>query len=150
MSQPLDRRDPWPATDHTVDGHGLRVLDESRCFDLLGGEPIGRLGFSSGSLPVIFPVNYLLMDRTIVFCSEDGEKLRAAQQRAVACLEIDHYDRMEHTGWSVLATGRLALSPPGRQAELAEAPAAHWALSGRCRFVELPIELIAGRIVGHD
>jgi len=131
------------------DGHGLGLIDDETCFGLLGGSPVGRLGFSSGSLPVIFPVNYLLVDRTIVFCSEEGVKLRAAEQRAVACLQIDHFETFGHSGWSVMATGRLELAPPEHLDEFARLPLAPWGLTGAHRYVELPVELISGRSVGR-
>lgn len=150
VRQAFDRRHLWhPIEDLGVDAHGLGILDEARCLDLLGGEPVGRLGFSAGSLPVIFPVNYLLVDRTVVFRSEDGAKIRAASQGSVACLEVDHFESLEHAGWSVLATGRLGLVPPGRVGPLDRMPLTPWGLTEANQFVELPIELISGRFVGQ-
>lgn len=142
---------PWSHLPEAVgrDAHGLGMLDDDSCFGLLAGHPVGRLGFSAGGLPVIFPVNFVLDGHTIVFCSEAGEKFRAAQQRAVACLEIDHFDGLGHSGWSVLATGRLAVASPDRHEALADLPLAPWALTGTSRFVEMPVELISGRTVGH-
>jgi nitroimidazol reductase NimA-like FMN-containing flavoprotein (pyridoxamine 5'-phosphate oxidase superfamily) len=130
------------------DRHDLGVLDRATCLRLLEAEPVGRLGFSAGSLPVIHPVNYLLHGDTIVFRSEAGEKVRAAEQGAVACLEIDRYDTLEHTGWSVLATGRLALASDERIEALRGLPLTPWALDGADRFVELSLELVSGRVVG--
>jgi nitroimidazol reductase NimA-like FMN-containing flavoprotein (pyridoxamine 5'-phosphate oxidase superfamily) len=128
-----------------TDAHGLAVIDDARCFTLLGESSIGRLGFSAQALPVIFPVNYVLDHRSIVFSSEPGEKLRAAEDQVVACFEIDQFDAMAHEGWSVLATGRLRLVEPARAALLAARPAAHWALEGPTTFIELPVDLISGR-----
>ncbi len=128
-----------------TDIHGLSILDDASCLGLLGTETVGRLGFSAQALPVILPVNYVLQHRTIVFSSESGEKLRAAEDRAVACFEIDSFDPLGHDGWSVLATGRLAPVEPDRAALLAAYPIAHWALRGERHFVELPIELLSAR-----
>jgi len=146
VSSPLDRSH-WRADPfgHTTDGHGLTVLDEATCFDLLGRESVGRLGFSAQALPVILPVNFVLQGRTIVFSSEDGEKLRAAEDRAVACFEIDWFDPIEHDGWSVLATGRLEPMPVERATLLIAHPVGNWALDGQRHFVELPIEIVSGR-----
>jgi nitroimidazol reductase NimA-like FMN-containing flavoprotein (pyridoxamine 5'-phosphate oxidase superfamily) len=139
---------PPTATDR--DRHDLGVLDRATCLRLLGSEPVGRLGFSAGSLPVIHPVNYLLHGDAIVFRSEDGEKVRAAEQAVVACLEIDRYDRLGHTGWSVLATGRLSLVPADRTEALRRLPLAPWAIHGADRFVELSLELVSGRTIGNS
>jgi nitroimidazol reductase NimA-like FMN-containing flavoprotein (pyridoxamine 5'-phosphate oxidase superfamily) len=130
------------------DRHDLGVLDRATCLRLLEAEPVGRLGFSAGSLPVIHPVNYLLHGDTIVFRSEAGEKVRAAEQGSVACLEIDRYEPLDHTGWSVLVTGRLALASPERVEVLRCLPLAPWALDDPHHFVELSIELVSGRAVG--
>lgn len=139
---------PTPARSlHPVgrDPHDLGVLDEFTCLRLLGSSPIGRLGFSARGLPVIFPVNYFLDGRTIIFRSEAGEKTRAAAHRDVACLEIDQFDAFEHSGWSVLVTGRLGLVGPEREEALRRLPLTPWVL-GADHFVELPIDLMSGRV----
>jgi len=135
-----------PVTDGT-DEHGLRYIPEPTCLHLIGQERIGRLGLSVGSLPVILPVNYVLQGRTIVFRSEEGEKTRAAEQSTVACLEVDQFDRFEHSGWSVLATGRLTIAPPDRAEAYERLPVVPWALRKESRFIELSIELLSGRSI---
>jgi len=114
---------------------------------LLQQERIGRLGLSVGSLPVILPVNYVVDGATILFRSEEGEKTHAAEQGSVACLEIDWIDRFEHDGWSVMATGRLAIVPPERAEAYARFPLVPWALRGENRLIELGIELLSGRSI---
>lgn len=149
MNAPFDRHQWRPGLEPTgVDGHGLGVLSDERCLQLLGSEPVGRVGFSAGSLPVVYPVNYFLDGRTIVFRSEPGQKLYAAEHDSVACLEIDRYDPLGHDGWSVLATGRLSLASPERAERLAGLPIAPWALAEASWFVELPIEVLSGRVIG--
>lgn len=132
----------------SVDRHGLEVLDEAECRRLITEEHVGRLGFSADALPVIFPVNYLSDGERIFFRSETGQKLKAAASGAVACLEIDHFDRFGHTGWSVLATGRLELRRDdalgGR-----EMPVVPWALGGETQLIALSIELLSGRRIHH-
>jgi uncharacterized protein len=129
------------------DGHGLAELDEASCLRRLGSEVVGRLGFSAGGLPVIHPVNFFLDDRTIVFRTEPGEKERAAANGAVACLEVDRHDAMGHSGWSVLATGRLRLADPDLEERLARLPLTPWAFPDASNIVELPIELLSGRSI---
>lgn len=124
----------------------LDVLGDDECLRLLGREPVGRLGFSSGALPVVLPVNFVLVDRTIVFASDPGLKLEAARHRTVACLEVDGYDRFAHGGWSVLATGRLdEIVDAARLAEARTLPLSPWALTRPTHYVEMPVELLSGR-----
>src|SRR4051812_8228621 len=85
----------------------LDVLPEAECLELLARERLGRLALTSGALPVVLPINFVLVDRTIVFATDPGLKLDAARGHVVACLEVDGFERWRHGGWSVLATGRL-------------------------------------------
>ncbi len=124
----------------------LEVLDQEECRSLLGSRPVGRLGLSENALPVVLPVNFVVDEDRILFISDDGVKLRAAREGAVACLEVDSYDTMRHSGWSVLVTGRLAEIPPGPRRDRAEQMALQaWALPAARHYVELGIDLMSGR-----
>ncbi len=148
MTQRLDPTH-WsrPLAGADRDGHGLVELDDQTCLRRLGSESVGRLGFSAGGLPVIHPVNFFLDDDTIVLRTEPGEKERAAASGDVACLEVDRFDGMGHTGWSVLATGRMRMADPDRVERLARLPLAPWAFPEASCIVELPIELLSGRSI---
>jgi len=123
------------------------MLNEPTCRRLLEIEKVGRLGLSVDSLPVILPVNYTVHNSSIVFRSEEGVKVRAARQSTVACFEVDGFDRFEHSGWSVLATGRLSLVPDDKAELYEHLPVVPWGLSGESHFVELSVELLAGRCI---
>lgn len=85
---------------------GIERIDRDTCLRLLADDVIGRLAVVDGLTPVIFPVNYLLDGDDIVFRTDPGTKLDAGP-RSPACFEIDAFDRDDHTGWSVVVTGRL-------------------------------------------
>ena len=124
----------------------LEILDDVECLSLLSRESVGRLALTASALPVVLPINYLLLNRTIVFASDPGLKLDAALRRTVACLEIDGFDRWQHGGWSVLATGRLReITDPIHRIEAEQLPLSPWALSTARHLVELEIELVSGR-----
>ena len=128
----------------------LEILEEDECLRLLAREPVGRLALSSGALPVVLPVNFILVDRTIIFASEPGLKLEAARAETVACLEVDGFDRWSHGGWSVLATGRLTeITDPERLEESQQLPLSPWALSKPHHYVELSVELLSGRRINR-
>jgi nitroimidazol reductase NimA-like FMN-containing flavoprotein (pyridoxamine 5'-phosphate oxidase superfamily) len=124
----------------------LEVLDEDECLRLLGGEPVGRIALTDRALPVVLPINFTLVGKTIVFATSAGLKLEAAQEGMVVCLEVDGFDRFTHGGWSVLATGRMAeISDPDRLEEARRLPLSPWALTAPEHVVEVPIELLSGR-----
>jgi len=85
---------------------GLELLDDEECWRLLRSGEVGRVGVTMSALPVIFPVNYAVIDATIVFRTSPGSKLAAAAREAVVAFEVDDYDRTDRSGWSVLVVGR--------------------------------------------
>ena len=87
--------------------NGFVLLDEGRCLALLESEGLGHLGLTSGALPVVTPIRYRLVGRSVVFATESGAKLNSARRNAVACLEIEGTDASTGIDWTVLATGRL-------------------------------------------
>src|SRR5687767_9942930 len=99
----------------------FEVLSDEECLRLLGREPVGRLGTTSGALPVVLPVNFALDGTRILFMTDPGLKLDAARNGDVACMEVDGYDRWSHRGWSVLATGRLREITDPDEIEIARA-----------------------------
>ena len=66
----------------------------------------GRVGVTSGGLPVIFPVRYLFAENAITFRTGGGTKLRAAESGDVLAFQVDAYDTETNEGWSVLVLGR--------------------------------------------
>jgi len=85
---------------------GLEWIDQDECLELLAGDVVGRIAVIDGHAPAIFPVNYVMDGDNIVFRTDPGTKLDAAE-RAAACFEIDGIDCASRAGWSVVATGRL-------------------------------------------
>jgi nitroimidazol reductase NimA-like FMN-containing flavoprotein (pyridoxamine 5'-phosphate oxidase superfamily) len=129
---------------------GIEVLDEDECLRLLGADEIGRLAVVDATTPMIFPVNYVLDGRSIVFRTAEGTKLDHGQ-RAGACFEIDAFDRATRTGWSVVATGRLEEITTYDSDALAEAkalPIEPWAAGDKPHWMRLQPTRITGRRVG--
>lgn len=89
----------------SMDWSGLEILDFDECFRRLGRTPVGRLGFVDRGEPVILPVNYAVDGRSLVFQTAAGSKLSAAIMGQPVCMEIDEWDSVGHTGWSVLVKG---------------------------------------------
>lgn len=135
----------------TVDRNGLEVLDRYDCLHLLAGRSVGRVGLSSGALPVILPVNFYVDGDRVLVRTGFGTKLAAAMRNAVVCLEVDDIDPIYHSGWSVLVTG-LAHELTGEEAARAmRAPLRPW--SGHAdHMIAIDMQLVSGRRLApsHD
>jgi len=90
-------------------GDQVDSLSETECRELLGTRTFGRVGVTSGGLPVILPVRYLYEADAITFRTGSGTKLRAAEQGDVLAFEVDAYDDETKRGWSVLVLGRASV-----------------------------------------
>ena len=127
----------------------LEILGIDDCRDLLRGATIGRLALSSGALPVVFPVNYVMTDEAILIRTDEGTKLTGARQGAVVAFEIDDYDTTTRTGWSVLVQGMLReLCGPAELAEARRLDLAPWAPMETGAFVSISCDVISGRRIG--
>ena len=134
-----------------IDRNGLEVLDRDECLRLLATATLGRIGLSSQSLPTVLPVNFMLEGERILVRTGVGSKLEAATRNAVVAFEVDSFDSMYHSGWSVVVTGVTSeVTDPDELAALRTAPIAHWASHGDDRVVAISTELVSGRRVGPE
>ena len=133
-----------------IDSHsGVEILDRDACMRLLNASEVGRLAVALGGSPEIFPVNYRLDGDRILIRSGDGAKVRAVGHTK-GCFEIDGFDRLNRTGWSVIAKGRLEeLDRFDPLLARAEATAVDpWADGERPHLLCLHIDQLGGRRVG--
>ena len=84
-------------------------LPDSVCRRLLARNTLGRVGITSGGLPLILPVHYVYDDGVIVFRTGAGTKLRAAANGDVLAFEVDAYEETSGRGWSVMVLGRATV-----------------------------------------
>jgi len=82
------------------------TLTDDAMWSLLKSSALGRLGVSAGGELDIFPVNYIVDDKTILFRTAEGTKLVELTARANVVFEIDGYT--EHDAWSVVVKGTAA------------------------------------------
>ena len=88
-----------------VDRVGIEILTFEQCRELLESGIVGRIGMVVNGEPVILPVNYRYARGSIVFRTALGEKSDAAMMDRPVAFEIDHWDPVHETGWSVLVKG---------------------------------------------
>ncbi|MCB0948804.1 MAG: pyridoxamine 5'-phosphate oxidase family protein [Mycobacterium sp.] len=86
------------ATDRPV-----TILPESECWQLLSSAPLGRLVTSADGSPEIFPVNFVVQNRTVLFRTAEGTKLISSAINNQVLFEADDYSAAE--GWSVIVKG---------------------------------------------
>ena len=135
-----------PTAAPDLDRNGLEVLDRGECMRLLATATLGRIGISSGALPVILPVNFRLVGDTIVFRTSSGTKLDAATRGAVVAFEVDAMDPMEHTGWSVMVTGMARQVTDTAELDAVRPDrVARWAPLGEDCIVAVSTDMVSGR-----
>jgi nitroimidazol reductase NimA-like FMN-containing flavoprotein (pyridoxamine 5'-phosphate oxidase superfamily) len=125
-------------------------LSYAKCRELLGGGVLGRVALCTPDGPRIFPVNYSLVDESVVLRTSASGSLATHDWRSPLAFEVDHVDYSDHRGWSVVATG------PARRVEDADEVAAikrtwdprPWAGGTRELYVRLEWTELTGRRLG--
>jgi uncharacterized protein len=124
---------------------GLEILSDGECRDLLASRRVGRVVLSTGAVPQVFPVNFVMVGGDVVFFTGEGAKLTAALTGATVTFQVDHVDLDRREGWSVLAVGTASLASD----ELADRAHAlgcwPWAAGDRHRAVRVRPEFLSGR-----
>jgi nitroimidazol reductase NimA-like FMN-containing flavoprotein (pyridoxamine 5'-phosphate oxidase superfamily) len=92
----------------------LQVLTHDECLELLRAGGVGRIAFDVDEFPVIFPVNYRLVETSgrvwIALRTRPGNVIASAPSNVA--FQTDEIDPARHQGWSVLARGTLHLVDP--------------------------------------
>lgn len=129
-----------------LDRNGLEILDRDECLRLLGDARLGRVGLLVGTLPMVVPVNFILVGDQIVILTAAGAKLDAATNNVLVAFEVDAFDSMYHSGWSVMVTGRAhEVTDVDEVAALRREPLMRWAPHGDERFVVIDTDMVSGR-----
>ncbi|MEH0551830.1 helix-turn-helix domain-containing protein [Streptomyces sp. B21-101] len=129
-------------------GHAPKFTELSRteCGDLLSTHGVGRLAVSTAEGPVIVPVNYSVIEGTIVFRTARGATPSLGIGGKVA-FEIDRIDDAFSQGWSVLVRGRARMvtdvQEAGRLAR--QAHSTPWAGGRRDVWVRVEPYAVTGR-----
>ncbi len=91
-----------PNVEELTDAESLRLIEQAE---------IGRIGFTGRFGPVILPVNFKVLDGSVVFRTAAGSPLGEDLRTGIVdaeykvAFEIDEIDKAERTGWSVLIQG---------------------------------------------
>ncbi len=129
-----------------TDTSPIEELDHAACWARLGSRRVGRLAVSANNRPDIFPVNYVVDDKTVVVQTAPGFKLAAAVLGSGIAFEVDDIDEANHSGWSVVVHGTAEEieSVEGLLAaeDLHIEP---WAAGAKNHFIRIEVDEITGR-----
>jgi nitroimidazol reductase NimA-like FMN-containing flavoprotein (pyridoxamine 5'-phosphate oxidase superfamily) len=123
------------------------ALDEQACERLLRAGGVGRVALSTPEGPHIVPVDYAVVDDTIVVRTTPYSLLGTHGRNTMLAFEVDHLDRDRQAGWSVVARGRsFAELDPEELARIRAAWAPRpWAARSRSLCLRLRWESLTGR-----
>jgi uncharacterized protein len=125
---------------------GLPIfLDDAECRRLLATVALGRLGFTDGALPAILPVPFAVYEGHVVIPAREGSPVVAAVRGAVVALEVDRFDHVTETGWSVTVVGpsRVVSDPEEVRTVRGRGLPDRWLGPGRC-LIRVHVGLVRG------
>ena len=96
MAHAIDAKSPYTG------GHCQRVPELTK---MLAGKAMAA---TEGEAPDVFPVDYRVLEQSIVFRTAPGTKLTALTANPAVTLQADRVESETRTAWSVVAKGRAA------------------------------------------
>lgn len=122
----------------------VTILSVSECWELLAGVSLGRLVTAVDDQPEIFPVNFVVQRKTVLFRTAQGTKLASSAMNNQVLFEADRYDA--DAGWSVIVKG--VARTLHTQAEFDEAERAQllsWIPTEKQHYVRVLPRSVTGR-----
>ena len=128
----------------SITDDGVTILPEHECWELMSGIALGRLVTSVDGLPEIFPVNFVVQHKSILFRTAEGTKLVSTAINNRVLFEVDEHNVAE--GWSVIVKGRARSLRTDEQIEEAErAQLLPWLTSEKTHYVRVVPDMVTGR-----
>lgn len=125
-------------------GTPVTKLSEDECWTHLSGVSLGRLVTTVDGWTEIFPVNFVVQRRTLLFRTAEGTKLLTSVLNEHVVFEAD--DHNVAGGWSVVLRGTA--HPLSTSAEIDDARRAGlypWVATQKLRFVRITADTLTGR-----
>ena len=122
---------------------GMELLSTEECERLLGAGGVGILALRGVEAPVLRPVNFVLNDGWLMIRTGIGQIFEAADSAQPASFVFSNTDAVEHTGWSVVVSGRLL--EHRKVMESPNIPLRPWTRAEKDNYVGLSIVEITGR-----
>ena len=123
----------------------VTVLSDDENWKLMGGMALGRLITDFAGEPEVFPVNYAVQDRTVLFRTAPGTKLVSAVANRAVVFEVDDHNTAE--GWSVIVRGNARLLKTDADIQHAErAQLLPWTATLKPHYVRITPTEVTGRL----
>ncbi|ORW84637.1 pyridoxamine 5'-phosphate oxidase [Mycobacterium sp. IEC1808] len=128
----------------SITDDGVTILPEHECWGLMAGVALGRLVTSVDGVPEIFPVNFVVQHKSILFRTAEGTKLVSTAINNRVLFEVDEHNVAE--GWSVIVKGRARSLRTDEQIQEAErAQLLPWLTSEKTHYVRVLPDMVTGR-----
>lgn len=129
-------------------------LDERECLRLVSNGVIGRIAFVGQYDLTVLPVNYRLVDGSILFrtgrdsMTDDDLRTGIANAEYKVAFEVDAFDEAAREGWSVLIQGPAHhLDSEAEQAAALGSDVRPWPGGDKDHFIRVRPVRITGRRV---
>lgn len=121
-------------------------LELNDCWALLRNEAYGRLAVIGEDGPDIFPINARVDHGTVVFRTATGSKLSAIHEEPRVAFEVDGYDDVRGTAWSVVIRGTAnEVTDQYEGLEVVELGVTPWQRGLKPVFVRIVPTTVSGR-----
>jgi nitroimidazol reductase NimA-like FMN-containing flavoprotein (pyridoxamine 5'-phosphate oxidase superfamily) len=128
----------------TKDAQPISILSETDCWNLVSSRALGRLVTSVDGQPEIFPVNFVVQQRTILFRTAEGTKLVSTAINNNVLFEVDDHNVVD--GWSVIVKGVARTLRTDEEIDEAErAQLLPWTATVKQHFVRIRPVSVTGR-----
>lgn len=126
------------------------VLTYDKCLDLLSTGIVGRAAVCTPAGPRIVPVNYSVVDESIVFRTTPYSVLGTYAWNTKLAFEVDDVDAETEHGWSVVALGRGSMVDDPTELAVIRSTwdPKPWATGVRLLYVRLRWDELTGRSIG--
>ena len=133
----------------------LEQLSEEESLRLAAGAVVGRIGFTGRYGPVVLPVNFKLIDGSVVFRTDGKSSLDEDLRTGITdaeyrvAFEIDQIDETERTGWSVMIQGAAHYLKDQEERTAATAGIDPWAGGDKDVYISIRPALVTGRRINR-
>ncbi|MBX7431040.1 pyridoxamine 5'-phosphate oxidase family protein [Mycobacterium sp. Y57] len=119
-------------------------LSDDESWQLLSAVTLGRLVTTVDGWTEIFPVNFVVQNKTLLFRTAEGTKLLTSVLNEHVLFEADDHNVVE--GWSVVVRGSAHLLTTSDEITHAEHAGLYpWVATQKLRFVRITPESLSGR-----
>lgn len=128
----------------SVSDDPITILSVSESWNLLASVALGRLVTVADGQPEIFPVNFVVQQKTLLFRTAEGTKLVSAAINNRVLFEADDHNVAE--GWSVIVKGVARTLHTDEEVEEAKrAQLLPWTATRKQHYVRILPTAITGR-----